>query len=298
MVEKSKLTLRTDEARLDAGGASSSASSVWAPESLDQMKSKSFQAAKLGFVAGAVIALKKAKQLQLFTITSIADAEAKVKDEDGNEVNIAMDDFLDQYRIHKGKVTDVLPGWGPADHSLWCHTAEAWGTDIIKGCIGYALRATYAKNLQSLKVIQLLINPTSVKLVAPVKAGKLNIVAVSQRIDKKQGAGSVALGHFEVTPLKGASFYVQPHFVAPLAKDGTQNKAPFAAAFWCVRTCEEPKDANLFLASVAVTVGSMVINVPMLTNKVDLRADVELQWCSSADEQPSVAGKGAKKRRT
>ena len=297
MVEKSKLTSRTDEAPLDAGGASSSASSAWAPESLDQMKSKSFQAAKLGFVAGAVIALK-AKQLQLFTITSLTDAEAKVKDEGGNEVNIAMGDFLDQYRLHKGKVTDVLPGWSPGDHSFWCHTSEAWGIDVVKGCIGYALRATYAKHLQSLKLIQLLINPTSVKLVAPAKAGKVNLVAVSQRIDKKQGACSIALGNFEVTPLKSAMFYLQPHFVAPLAKDGTQNKAPFAAAFWCVRKCDEPTDANLILSWVAVAVGSMVINVPMLTNKVDLRADAELQWCCGADEPPVDAGKGAKKRRT
>ena len=171
VVEKSKLTSRTDEAPLDAGRPSSSASSAWAPESLDQMKSKSFQAAKLGFVAGAVIALK-AKQLQLFTITSLTDAEAKVKDEGGNEVNIAMGDFLDQYRLHKGKVTDVLPGWSPGDHSFWCHTSEAWGIDVVKGCIGYALRATYAKHLQSLKLIQLLIKPTSVKLVAPAKAEK------------------------------------------------------------------------------------------------------------------------------
>ena len=48
------------------------------PETIEQIESKEYQAAKLGFIGGAIVAPKKTEELQLFRFQEFSNGEAVV----------------------------------------------------------------------------------------------------------------------------------------------------------------------------------------------------------------------------
>ena len=106
------------------------ASTKQLPDTVEQMKSKMHQAKKLGFVVDAVVAPKGVSELQLWKITDISDVHivcsllvaGKLQ---GEPKTIVWDEVFASWRLHKGKVTALLPGWSvenkcsPLNSQVW-----------------------------------------------------------------------------------------------------------------------------------------------------------------------------------
>ncbi len=104
------------------------------PETIAQMKSLSHQATKLGLGPGATVMMKQGGA-DIFIVKSVSDEHGVVLGKQGlPDVTITVDTFLATYKVHKGKMEEVLQHLevGVSDQS------EAWGWDIVKGLIGQA----------------------------------------------------------------------------------------------------------------------------------------------------------------
>ena len=266
------------------------------PETIDQLKSLTFQAGKLGFVSGAAVVLKHGDGA-VCMIKSLSDGSG-VEFEGDAFANLPVEELLAKYKVHKGKLEEQLPGYA-GEHTA--HMSVAWGLDIVRGIVGLAVRAEFAKHTQCLASIELLVNPSAVKAVTAVPKGDLVIVAASSRIDVKRPSSSsvgwVSLGEYELVEGSQTKLYMSHHFVPPIGKNGEPNKLPFVSPFWHVRNVAQAKQATMELAWRSVSVAGVCCQVPFLTNKRELKVGDELTWHHVDSAEPGgTASASAKKR--
>jgi len=257
-----------------------------APETVAQLKSMTFQAAKLGFVAGTTVVLKHGDGA-VGKIKSVSDSVGVEFDTDDFST-IPVQELLEKFKIHKGKLEELLPGY-TCDHNA--DMSVAWGLDIARGIVGMAVRSEFTKHSQCLDKVEMLLNPSSVKVVADVPKGKLVIVAASARVDMKRPASSsaswVSLGEYElVKNSSSAELYMSQHFVPPIGKNGEPNKLPFVSPFWHVRIVDQARQATMSLEWRSVAIAGVDCNVPCLTNKRDLKPGDELTWYRVESARP------------
>ena len=263
------------------------------PQTVAEMKSMTYQASVMGFVPGAYVTQKKDIDVYIYIIESISDAAgAKMECNDKSSVTCTVDDLMHHWRVHKGRIEQLMTSWVPP-----CDSA-AWNAETVRGIINYAAMTVTKKYVTDLKLIDIYTNPTSVKAKTDIPAGSLHLVAASQRlVDKKPPSGAAyKVGDFDVDGTVKA-FYMTMHFVGPTAKDGTPNRAPFCCPFWVVGTADKPKAANVEIQWESVTVGEYRVDVPMYTNKSDLTVGDELQASPKAPQFEPPIEKGPKRRR-
>jgi len=209
-----------------AGASASSAGQPWQPDTVEQMKSKTYQAQKVGIKVGAFVTQKKATTVKIFKVTSISDADGANVEFEGVATKVPVAELLDAWRVHKGKVSEMVEFETPLPHEL-----EAWGMEAVKGAIAIAIRNEFAKNTSTMKLIQVFANPTTVKAARNLTPNELQLVAASQRVDKKHAETSIPLGEFNVSPENRMELFLLPHFVPPTSSTGEANKAPFNSPF-------------------------------------------------------------------
>ncbi len=196
-----------------------SATSTIMPDTVEQMRDLKFQAAKVGFTQGLMVAPKDTKESDIWIIIEI-DTDVVVQkhilpDADANpEIRkVEISEFMSKWRLHKGKVTQPLPGWYPANGP---HQSEAWTAEAVKGAICIAVRSQSMKHQDTAKLLKIFINPCMVILTKGFKAGSLHIVASSPRVDKTKAGGSIGLGQFDIGG-EAKHHYLLKHFVQQCA---------------------------------------------------------------------------------
>ena len=137
------------------------------------------------------------------------------------------------------------------------------------------MHQVYEKHAEQIQHIEVLQHPLSVQVKNTVKAKALYLVAASTRLDKKQPKEGACVGTFDTI---GGELFVLPQFVAPLDKDGNASKLPCVCPFWAVASCKKEDDANMDLVYEPVKVHTLTVQVPVLTNKRELKAGTELCW--------------------
>ena len=262
------------------GSAAAPASAL--PDTVEQMKSKMYQAKKLGFDVDAYVAPKGQTDLQTWHITDVDEegitivhmVSGKVE---GDSKRVAWQQVFSDWRLHKGKVTTKLAGWS-MEHKCSPLQSQMWQLEVAKGAIGMALMCEYAAKedgiIDGLEVLQ---HPLSVRTNRGFKAGELQLIPATQRVERKPGEKGLVVGKFDLGGEEQTKLYIQPQFVTPMNSQGEKNKAPWVVPFWIVTSAEE-KDANMTFTHIKKEVEGYTIYVPMLKNLKPLTSGTELKW--------------------
>ena len=281
-------------------------------ETIEQMKNQAFQLGKIGFKVGAILIPKESDGVFFYRVTDVSAEVLKMVDvakgREGDAHEVSLDDLVKNYRVHRGKITEKLPGWHPKDNACSPMVSSVWQLDVQKSAVSIALRKTYESHEQHVAHLELLQHPMMVRVSKSFITNGLKLPAASLKIDFAKKAGKDSVG-------VGLGLAISPHYISPVDKDGNANKAPWVAPFWFVYTGEAPKDepANMRLVHEAVDIMGMKVNVPVLTNSKPLAAGDTLCYDKGASndevkekqkeqqkpkaEQPMPAGKPQKKQR-
>ena len=163
--------------------------------------------------------------------------------------------------------------------------------ESARGAVALALQAEWKAHAEHLSHLVLYTNPASVRVSREYKAGKLTLVAASQRIDKKQptelGRTFFKLGMFKLGDDGDCPLYMGSHFVPPANAKGEPNKNPWVAPAWWVTDSEE--SPNMVVKCVTHTVHDLVgVNIPVMVNKVVLKEGDTLTWNSKSTSEPAA----------
>lgn len=294
-----------------ADDAPASASAV--PDTVEQMQDPIYQAKKLGFAVGAFVVEKNTHALQVWKVLKIEPNHCVtlLKQEEGRDTDrqeVDIEDLLSTWRLHKGKVTTVLKGWSFDGNPCSPMASLSWHSEMAKGAIAIAMHEVFGKYQEMGKKIELLQNPSQVRVKEAVAKGDLILVAASQRVERQKAGGGSALPvlRFALPGGEVATFAASPHYVPPFSPVGEPNKAAWVAPFWAVAGADSAKAANMQLSYAQVAVGNFQVGVPLLTNCKALAAGSMLSWHKATkvelpgSPQPAVQQeeKGSKKRRT
>ena len=276
MSAETGLTITSPWDRAAAPVAVATGVALQIPETVEQMSDVTFQAEKLGFRSGCIIAHKQAETIELWEITNIVGGTASIQQHilpttGGKAKDVAVAVLLAEWRVYKGKVCQHLPGWS-ADSTSGPSTSDSWAMEEIRGAITMALRSLYMKHHKdSTQHLNFFINPTIVQVNKPLKAGSLTLVAASQRHDKIVQAGSVGVGSFGLPSGSSVDMHVLKHIVHPLDAKGELHKSPWIVPFWMLQHVDKEKDANMEFRHVPEKIHGRVVHVPVATNKTDLK---------------------------
>ena len=211
-------------------------------ETVEQMKSQLYQCQKLGFQPEAIICPKESEEIVFLRIKSMDDETVKVTQTcDGHESvapDIKLTDLLPKYRLHKAKVTELLPGWSPEDDSCSPAKSIVWQNELAKSRVHLAMAITYKEHEHHVVNLELLMNPRAVKVKAPYNKSELQLPAASMKIDRKASKHAIEVG---------LGMHIAPHFVPPLDKDGKVSTSKWVSPFWMVGSSDGKSPPNMAL---------------------------------------------------
>jgi hypothetical protein len=254
-------------------------------ESIEQMQSMVFQAHKLGYKPGTHVVKKSGGEADLFKIDAYVSTNVKlVQQEFGKSIAtlvITCDELLSDFRLHKGSVTELLPGYS-FDLSPCCPLQSvAWKVEAAKSCVTLALQRTYGLMKMMGADLELCIKPTLVRVVSEWQPGELFIAPASMRIERKASPGSLVVGKFDLGSDSLEALYMMPHFVAPVLAKGEVSKTAWVAPFWHIPASSATVKPNMGLKAFEVMIQDVKVRVPILVNLKPLDAGTELTWDKS-----------------
>ena len=261
-------------------------------ETVEEMKSLHFQVRKMGYSENVIVSLKENDELTFFRIQSITDTTVKlvqcVDGHDGAENELDLKDLTSTYKIYKGKTPELLQGWDLTKHDPMSSTT--WSFEASKSAVTLAMHITYSKYKDHTKFVELLQQPANVKVTKAFKSGELRLPAASMKIGEKDGKGFLRVG---------LDLRVAPHFTPPLDQRGAEHKAPWIVPFWLVGSSSDDEPANMQLRHEHVDVMGWKVRVPVLKNKVALKARDVLRWDKQdvLDQKKASSGPPKKKAR-
>ena len=260
------------------------------------MRSKVFQANKIGIRKDAFMTEKSSEEVKPYKIVDITEDSATLRlmidgDED-QERTITMNDLLHKWRVHKGKVTEKLEDWGNGTKASPCESF-AWCYDGVKGAVFMACRKLFIDHESANDHLVVLQHPTKVKATKTFRVGALKLVAASTRLDRKDSKGAIPVCDFDFPEHGQLTLFMAPMFVGLRTSSGEASKTPWVAPFWLVRECDEEDDANMKLICMEEKVGNVHVKVPVLTNSKEIKAGDELLQLQ-LKATPPVAEEGGK----
>ena len=86
---------------------------------------------------------------------------------------VQVDVILDSWRVHKGSVTTLLPGYGFLDKTCSPTSNTAWKLDVAKGAVAIALRTVFRQMEQMGTDLDIFSKPVMVRSNVDIKAGCL-----------------------------------------------------------------------------------------------------------------------------
>ena len=109
----------------------------------------------------------------------------------GEPVDIDADQFLSSWKLYKGAVTAVLPGWSDDKSRGNPLDSTSWKLECAKGAINLALRDVYQSIAASSHNIDLFIRPNCAKVKHDWAAGEFMVAPATYRIEGKDGPAFV-----------------------------------------------------------------------------------------------------------
>ena len=191
-----------------------------------------------------------------------------------------MTRLLKQYRVHKGKITELLPGWDTTNP--WTPmSSSVWRFELAKSAVVIAMQTVYGKHQQHLQHLELLQSPTNVKVTAAFKVGQLILPAATMRLESKAGKNTLSVG---------LDVHMAPHFGKFMDAEGVINKNCWVVPFWLVD--DKSDTPNMQLRHEHCDIHGKKVHVPMLVNNKALKAGDSVGWMkkSAADEQGDQSG--------
>ena len=257
-------------------------------ETVEQMKSYLFQCQKLGYMVDVTICLKEADELMLFRIKSMTeDVVSVVQVRDGHELvapDIKLSELISKYRIHKGKITELIPGWDATANPCSPLNSNTWKNELATARVHLAMAMVYEQHEEHVEHLELLQQPFGVKVTCDFAKGHLHIPAASMRIDNKASKHSIAVG---------LGLHISMQYKAPLDQDGKANKAPWVSAFWLVAKSDEELPSNMSVRYEDVDIQGERVHIPILINTCALKRGDSLRW--NRDDVPQI-GKQEKRK--
>ena len=251
-------------------------------QSVQQMQSKVYQAKQVGLVPGAHVIERGVDEPEIWEIKDYnGDTVGLQKCELGRhtgERSVNVEVLLESWRLHKGVVTTLLPGYAFNDKSFSPLSSVGWKLDVAKGAVSIALRTVFAKMEPMGKGLDMFAKPTMVRANVAINAGSLMLAPATTRIERRDSATAICVGRYDLGSAKPEPLFISPQFMAPLNSTGEPNKNPFVCHFWQLSNAASKKDANMVLKCLIREVAGVQVRVPILVNSNDLSPGDELFW--------------------
>ena len=161
-----------------------------------------------------------------------------------------------------------MSGWEEGANKMYALQHTPFGLDCARGAIMVAMQGLAREHEAAISNLILFVDPMSIRSKAIFAKGDLTLVCCSTKVSPKKSTGAV-----EVVALDHAG-QVLKFFISP-QNNPTDNDV-FVAPFWYVPKGED-KEAKLKLTSVAVTVGSFSVHIPVLQNTKKVNRNDMLQ---------------------
>ena len=312
----------TQEASSSATPSVASASSAPAPqpaasvtESVEQMHSKVVQANKLGFIVGAFVTAKVADAPEVWCVQGYCGDNAKLVlhvNGHATESNvISAEELLDGWRLHKGVVTALMPGYSASDSPCCPLSSAAWKFDLAKSAISLAMRDVYQCCAGNHEHLELLVKPHAVRSKVCYQPGELSLAPATLRIERKESAGSLCVGKFDLGPAQPEALHIAPQFNAPLNHAGAHatlpllripgaslstsyrlpciytgepNKSPWVCPFYHISSSPKSVKPNMALKCVQKDVLGTAVRIPILVNIKTIEPTEEILWDKSSSK--------------
>ena len=170
------------------------------------------------------------------------------------------------------------PGYTFDDNTASPVEYGAWKFEAAKSAVTLALRCVYELMEPMGKHLDIFVKPVAVRPSVNIKAGQLMLAPATTHVVRKGSPSSLCVGKYDLGGEKLEQLFISPMFTAPLAADGSVNKAPFVCPFWQLACSQTKKDANMQLKVFPYTVADIKVRVPILVNTKDIEASEELLW--------------------
>ena len=253
-----------------------------ASDTVEQMQSVVFQAQKLGFVTGALVVRKDTNVSDVFKIHAYESTNVTLlqqhlgRSKASNTIPVTT--FVNDWRLHKGTVTELLPNYHFETSRHSPLASPLWKYDAVKAKITLALQHAYNVMEVMATDLELFTKPASVRTRSRLEVGELFLAPATQRFASKDVHGAIALGKYDLGGDSPDILFLLPHFVQPISANGKVNAAPWVCPFWHCNAASPPSMANLALKAFEVTIAEHVIKIPVLTNTNVIEAEGELLW--------------------
>ena len=251
-------------------------------QSVQQMQSKVYQAQQIGLTPAAFVIERGAGEAEVWQIKGYnGDTVELCKCEFGRRTDervVQVDVLLDSWRLHKGVVTTLLPGYTFLDKTCSPTTNVAWKIDVAKGAVAIALRTVFGEMEPMGKDLEIFSKPVMVRANVDIKIGSLMLAPASTRIERKYTPTGICVGRYDLGSAKPEPLYICPQFTAPVNSNGQLNKSPFVCHFWQVSNAGSKQKANMVLKCLIQDVAGIQVRVPIMVNTKPVSAGDELAW--------------------
>ena len=220
----------------------------------------------------------------------------KVDGRNGKESSVPAADIVTTYRLHKGKITQLLADWDANTRRHAPHEQAKMASDAVTGAVAMAMFIKSQEHADAVGGLEMLQNPTSVRTTKDYAKGKLRLVGASPRVDrvtpdKAMPDKAIPLGVYTIGK-HSLAMYTTPHFMPPKNPQGVANKMPWVAPFWVIPENEDDEEASVQLLFEVVDFGHMKVNVPVFVNPKALAKGVALTWSRAAAGKPAAQALG------
>ena len=251
-------------------------------QSVQQMKSKVFQAKNMGFKEGVFVIEKGIDEPCIWQLLKYnGDVVNLQKMELGRHSGgrtVQVEEILDGWRVHSGTVTALLPGYDFQAKTASPMTSAIWKFEAAKSAVTLALRYVYELMEPMCKDLDIFVKPIAVRASVRVKSGQLMLAPATTHILRKGSQSSIAVGKFDLGGDKPEALFITAQFAAPLTSDGEPSKAPFVCPFWQIASTQSKQKANMQLKCFHHAIHDIKVRVPILVNTKDIEPNEELVW--------------------
>ena len=249
-------------------------------ESVEQMQNIVFQSRKLGYIPGVFLVQKSGGEAELFKLETYNSTDVTLARQQlgqtTNRFTIDTHKLLAEYRIHKGTVTELLPGYALGAANCCPLQSQAWKLECAKARVSLALRRVYSLMQVMCSEVDLFVKPNMVRVKSEWQIGEFFLAPASMRIERKLCAGSICLGRFDLGGAAAEALYMLPHFAPPISLKGEPVKHAWVCPFWHVGDQTLTAKANLALKAFEVTIEDTKVRIPVLVNIKALEVGTEL----------------------
>ncbi len=168
-------------------------------DTVEQQSDLVHQARKEGFTEDTLTMCKDDKVAKVYKLIEYTGTKARMSLQEAGHstevVVVEVADVLKSWRVHKGSVTMLMPGWSAADSPANPLDASYLKLEVAKAkCLLAVTKVFRTFHADSLSKIELLVKPNSVRATTELAPGELVPAPMSTRFEKKKSETSWSMG--------------------------------------------------------------------------------------------------------